>query len=128
MVHRGVAATVELPDGARVAGTVASVGTVATTQKDATTIEVTVSVKDQKALDTWDQAPVDVVLQAGQAKNVLTVPVNALVALPEGGYGVQVVDGSTTRYVAVKTGMFAGGRVEVSGGGLAEGMTVGVPK
>jgi hypothetical protein len=40
---------------------------------------------------------------------------------------VQVVDGTTTRVVAVKTGLFAGGRVEVSGDGLAEGMTVGMP-
>jgi len=40
---------------------------------------------------------------------------------------VQVVQGSTSRYVAVKTGMFAGGQVEVSGDGIAEGVTVGVP-
>jgi len=38
------------------------------------------------------------------------VPVGALVALAEGGYGVQVIEGSTARYIAVKTGMFAGGR------------------
>jgi hypothetical protein len=38
-----------------------------------------------------------------------------------------VVDGQRTYYVAVKTGLFAGGRVEVSGTGLAEGMTVGLP-
>ena len=62
-----------------------------------------------------------------ERKDVLTVPVGALVALAEGGYGVQVVQGSTSRYVAVKTGMFAGGQVEVSGDGIAEGVTVGVP-
>jgi hypothetical protein len=55
------------------------------------------------------------------------VPVAALLALREGGYGVQIVEGSTTRIVAVKTGLFSGGRVEVSGDGLAEGMTVGMP-
>ena len=58
---------------------------------------------------------------------MLTVPVAALLALAEGGYGVEVVDGSTSHYVAVETGLFAGGRVEVSGDGLAEGMTVGMP-
>jgi membrane fusion protein, multidrug efflux system len=59
--------------------------------------------------------------------HVLTVPVAALLALAEGGYGVQVVEGATTRIVAVETGLFAGGRVEVSGAGISEGMTVGMP-
>ena len=44
---------------------------------------------------------------------------------PEGGYGVQVVEGASTRYVAVETGMFAGGKVEVRG--IDEGVTVAVP-
>jgi hypothetical protein len=39
-----------------------------------------------------------------------------------------VVSGSTTRYVAVKTGMFAGGRVEISGTGITAGTLVGVPR
>jgi hypothetical protein len=55
------------------------------------------------------------------------VPVGALLALAEGGYGVQVVDGSTTRYLPVSTGMFGNGLVEISGDGVREGMTVGVP-
>ena len=50
-----------------------------------------------------------------ERKDVLTVPVAALVVLREGGYGVEVVDGGTSRYVAVKTGLFADGRVEVTG-------------
>jgi hypothetical protein len=128
LVKKGLAATVELPGGARVAGTVASVGTVAVTAaEDKTTVEVTVTLADQKALGTLDQAPVDVILESDKRENVLTVPLNALVALAEGGYGLQVVEGDTTRYVAVETGMFAGGKVEVSGGGVAEGMVVGVP-
>jgi peptidoglycan hydrolase-like protein with peptidoglycan-binding domain len=128
LVKKGLAATVELPGGARTAGTVAAVGTVAVAADDKTTVEVTVSVADQKALGTLDQAPVDVILESDKRENVLTVPLNALVALAEGGYGLQVVEGETTRYIAVETGMFAGGKVEVSGGGVAEGMVVGVPK
>lgn len=132
LVKKGIAATVELPGGTRVQGTVASVGTVATTatvnNQETTTVDVTVTVADQKAFGTLDQAPVDVILQADQRKDVLAVPINALVALAEGGYGLQVVDGSTTRYVAVETGMFAGGKVEVSGDGVTDGLVVGVPK
>ena len=37
-------------------------------------------------------------------------------------------DGGSTRKVPVTTGMFAGGRVEVSGEGLAEGQRVVVPQ
>lgn len=135
LVKKGIAATIELPGGGTVAGTVASVGTVANTSttgtgnqtQSSTTIEVTITIADQKALGTLDSAPVDVVLQADRRENVLAVPVNALIALREGGYGVQVVQG-TTRYVAVKTGMFAGGQVEVTGDGITEGLVVGVPK
>ncbi|GAA4679402.1 peptidoglycan-binding protein [Phytohabitans rumicis] len=132
LVKKGIAASVELPDGKRVQGKVSSVGTVAVKSssgnEETTTVDVTVTLADQKALGTLDEAPVDVVLTAEQRKDVLTVPLNALVALAEGGYGLQVVEGATTRYVAVDTGMFAGGKVEVSGDGLAEGMVVGVPK
>jgi len=132
LAKKGIAATVELPDGKRVKGTVTTVGTVATTtgseNQQTTTIDVTVTVADQKALGTLDEAPVDVVLQAEQRRGVLAVPVGALVALAEGGYGLQVVDGAGTRYVAAKTGMFASGKVEVSGAGVAEGLVVGVPR
>ena len=131
LVKVGIAATVTLPDNSTVDGKVSSVGTVATTSgagaNQATTIDVTVDITDQQKLGTLDAAPVQVTLVSQTKENVLTVPIGALLALAEGGYGVQVVDGQRTYYVAVKTGLFAGGRVEVSGTGLAEGMTVGLP-
>ncbi|MFC0533068.1 peptidoglycan-binding protein [Phytohabitans kaempferiae] len=134
LVKKGLAATVELPGGKRVAGTVSSVGTVAKVSPaggsgdEKTTLDVVVTVGDQKAFGSLDQAPVDVILESDKREDVLTVPLNALVALAEGGYGLQVVEGSTTRYVAVETGMFAGGKVEVSGDGIGEGTVVGVPR
>lgn len=126
----GIAATVTLPDDSTVEGKVSDVGTVAKTTAGAqaqTTISVDVSVADQKALGTLDAAPVSVTLTSDRRENVLTVPIAALVALAEGGYGVQVIDATGSRYVAVKTGMFASGRVEVTGSGIAEGVMVGVP-
>ncbi|WP_434449270.1 peptidoglycan-binding protein [Lentzea sp. E54] len=134
LVGQGTSATVTLPDGKTVPATVASVGSVATAapaeqgSSTTSTIEVVVELADQAAAGRLDSAPVDVTLVSGKRENVLAVPVGALVALAEGGYGVQVVEGSGSRYVAVETGMFADGKVEVKGSGISEGVVVGVPK
>jgi len=71
---------------------------------------------------------VTVVFTADERKNVLTVPIAALIALAEGGYGLEVVDGTDTHYVRVQAGLFASGRVEVTGDGLHRGTTVGMPR
>jgi hypothetical protein len=129
LVRPGIAATVTLPGGGTVVGTVTAVGPVATPgagENDPATIEVTVTVANQSAFGTFDQAPVAVELVSGSVANVLTVPVAALVALAGGGYGVQVVTGATNRYVPVQLGMFADGRVQISGDGIAQGMVVRV--
>ena len=44
--------------------------------------------------------------------------------------GAAILDGDPhdRRVVAVELGMFAAGRVEVSGPGVTEGLTVGVPR
>jgi peptidoglycan hydrolase-like protein with peptidoglycan-binding domain len=92
-----------------------------------TKLKVTITVQHPTALTGFDQATADVAFSASARTGVLTVPVAALLALAEGGYGVQVVAGSSTRIVAVRTGLFAGGRVEITGAGLTAGMTVGMP-
>ena len=88
---------------------------------------MTVKLDKPAGAGSWDQAPVEVSFESSRRTGVLTVPVTALLALAEGGYGVEVVEGSRTRIVAVKTGMFANGRVEISGAGLKEGLRVAVP-
>jgi hypothetical protein len=131
LVREGLTVTVTLPTGATAPGTVTTIASVASPGEEGSsagpTVGVTVTVTDQRELGNVDGAPVSLVLVVDEHKDVLTVPIGALVALAEGGYGVQVIDGSTTRYVAVKPGMFGGGRVEVSGEGIVEGLTVGVP-
>ncbi|WP_370517929.1 efflux RND transporter periplasmic adaptor subunit [Micromonospora sp. MP36] len=136
LAKRGSKVTVTLPNGKDVAGTVSATETVIDTgtgggaggQGDPETkIEVTVTVADPKALTGFEQASAKVAFTAAERRDVLTVPVAALLALAEGGYGVQLVEGSTTRIIAVETGLFASGRVEVSGAGLVEGATVGMP-
>jgi hypothetical protein len=138
LARKGAPVTVELPSGQQIRGVVTSVGTVAhqpssdqNGQQDTdpadSTIDVTIALS-AKARGGVNVAPVTVDFVSEERKGVLSVPVAALLALREGGYGVQVVEGTTTRIVAVETGMFADGRVEVSGTGIKAGTRVGVPK
>nr|WP_113702423.1 peptidoglycan-binding protein [Nonomuraea lactucae] len=130
LAREGARVTVELPGGERVAGKITSVGTVAesTGQGQDQNVTVDVDITLAKTPKTrLDQAPVEVEMESERRENVLTVPVEALLALREGGFGVEVVEGGATHVVAVETGGYGGGLVEVKGGGLAEGMKVGVP-
>jgi Putative peptidoglycan binding domain len=74
-----------------------------------------------------DQAPVTVNVTSAQARGVLAVPVQALVALAGGGYAVQVMHGRAGHLVAVRTGLFGATLVQVTGTGLAAGDRVAVP-
>jgi peptidoglycan hydrolase-like protein with peptidoglycan-binding domain len=129
LVTPGVAATITLPDAQTAKGAVETVGTVAAAGEPGkpATIAVTVTVGDQSKLGTLDQAPVTVSLVSASVQDVLTVPVAALLALPDGGYGVQVVTGSTSHNTAVQLGMFGNGRVQITGEGIAAGTLVGIP-
>ena len=61
-------------------------------------------------------------------EDVLAVPVNALVALLEGGYAVErVADDGTSTLVGVELGIFQDGWVEVRADGLDAGDAVAVP-
>ncbi|WP_440098538.1 peptidoglycan-binding protein [Streptosporangium sp. H16] len=133
MAKKGAKVSVTMPDGKSVAGKVTEVATIIEPGEgpDAdpeTRLEALVSLSRQKAATGLDQAAVDVTFTASRREDVLTVPVSALVALREGGFGVEVVEGAKSRYFSVKTGLFAGGRVEISGDGLVEGATVGMPR
>lgn len=131
LVKEGDAVEIGLPTGTTTTGTVTHVGTVARSAgqgSDRRVIDVTITPDDPAATGTLDQAPVKVGITSARREGVLAVPVNALLALAEGGYGVRVMDGSPGgRIVAVETGLFSRGMVEVSGEGLAEGTPVEVP-
>jgi peptidoglycan hydrolase-like protein with peptidoglycan-binding domain len=139
LARKGAKVTVELPGGKSVNGTIAKVGDVAHAasddqdqpqddSSDDSTIDVTIDLAAGGSTGAIDQAPVTVNFTSQQHQNVLSVPIAALLALSEGGYGVQVVQGSSARIVAVRTGLFADGQVELSGPGITEGTSVGVPK
>ncbi|MEU2835113.1 peptidoglycan-binding protein [Streptomyces lavendulae] len=145
LVRKDDKVAVTLPDGTRIAATITTVGKVATREGGAgkdqggggkdqggggkSVIKVTVGIddKDRDKLGTYDGAPVDVDITSAEKKGVLTVPISALLALKEGGYGVELIDGNHTRIIAVKTGLFANGRVEITGDGVMPGDKVGVP-
>jgi hypothetical protein len=69
--------------------------------------------------------PVQISLTVQSVRNVLAVPVTALLALAGGGYGLEIVEQSGAhRLIGVRTGIFAGGMVQVSGAGLVPGTKV----
>jgi hypothetical protein len=135
IVSIGAGVTVELPDGSVAAGTIEDLGTVASVATAANgasdavpTVSVTIRLDDPTATGSLDGAPVVVNVVRDRREDVLAVPVSALLALAEGGYAVEVVDGSgATHLVGVETGLFEDGFVEVRSAALDETMQVVVP-
>ncbi|HEY8111556.1 MAG TPA: peptidoglycan-binding protein [Actinomycetes bacterium] len=140
LAKKGRAVTIDLPGGKTVKGHITSVGTVAESSSsdqnsgdqsssDSATIEVFVTIDKGQSAAGLDQAPVTVNMESSRTKDVLSVPVAALLAISDDAYAVQVIqpDG-TTKMVPVDIGTFADGRVEVEGDGITEGTVVGVPK
>jgi hypothetical protein len=150
LVKPGDAVTVVLPDGTTtVGGRIETVGTVATCpggggtgagaggsspcesggsgNASTPTVTVTITLHSTPPGATLDQAPVNVNITTQTADNVLAAPVNALLALQDGGYGVEVVTGKTSHLAGVTTGLYSGTLVQVSGSGITAGTAVEVP-
>lgn len=154
LVKPGDAVSIVLPDGAStVGGHIETVGNVATCPggggtgtsngsgsadqspcsssgsngNSTPTVTVTITLDSTPPLATLDQAPVNVNITTQTAKDVLAVPVNALLALQGGGFGVEVVTGNTTHLVGVTTGLYSRTLVQISGTDIAAGMQVQVP-
>ncbi|MEV6419242.1 peptidoglycan-binding protein [Streptomyces sp. NPDC051662] len=131
-VKKGDSVTVTLPDGSSAPGRITTVGTQAKPGSDPDddspkiTLKVTLDRADKTGA--LDQAPVTVRFVGETREGVLTVPIEALLALPDKGFGLQVVEHGKAREVRVELGLFAQGRVEVTGDGVRPGTKVGVPK
>jgi hypothetical protein len=116
---------VELPAGDVVSATVATIGAAETDeQAGTTTLPVTLTLTDAPSLS--EGTPVEVLVEIAAADDVLAVPVEAVLALAEGGYAVEVANGATTRLVGVTLGVFADGMVEIDGD-IEAGAEVVVP-
>ena len=130
-VKVGDKVTITLPGGTTTLGRVSSVGKVATASgSSAPTVPVEVAPLHPAATGSLDQAPVRVWITTATVRNVLVVPVAALLALASGGYAVEEVTPRGAHHlVPVQLGMFDddAGLVQVTGSGLAAGQRVVVP-
>jgi hypothetical protein len=134
-VHAGDRVDVTLPDQSVTQGVVSGVGRVASGGSDrpggsGPTVDVYVRLRRPRAAGPLDQAPVQVSITTGTARDALVVPINALLAPASGGYAVEVAGAAGAhRLVPVTLGLFddADGLVQVSGSGLSEGQRVVVP-
>ena len=138
-VSLGDRVEIELPTDERVPTVITFIDQVVTQTQAGEFIEVTLEVLNPEEIDAYDQAPVKVFVTTEISENVLYVPVNALLALAEGGYALEIYDGPLdsgtfegesgvdTSYVAVEIGVFTDGFVEVKGN-ISEGQIVVVPR
>lgn len=128
-VQAGRSVSVELPDRSVVPATVASVASTATGTGGQTGHAVRVVIDDAPAVARLDEASVRVRAVTGSVAQATAVPVAALVALREGGYGVERSrDGATPVLVAVSIGMISSDNlVQITAGDVRPGDAVVVP-
>jgi peptidoglycan hydrolase-like protein with peptidoglycan-binding domain len=142
LARRGDGVRVTLPGGATVRGRIARVGHVAHSKSgtgdggssgggdgssdEELVVDVSIVLRSARGIGRFDQAPVSVAIASEKRRNALVVPVEALLARRGGGYAVELAAGG--RLVRVRTGLFADGFVEVSGGGIRAGTRVAVPQ
>lgn len=128
---------ISLPGGKATTGKITAVGGPVEKENGEETslkIPLTIIPDDAKAIADFDNANVSVSLSNTKAKDVLLLPVSALLAQPGGGYKVDVLvpkpaaGQPATRSVTVELGAFADGFVAVTGGKLSEGDNVVVAK
>jgi len=87
------------------------------------TIPVTIKLKGHISGAGLDQSAVSVSFAQAVANSVLSVPVTALLATAGGGFVVQEAV-APHRLIAVTTGLFAAGYVQISGPGIHTGLQV----
>ena len=148
-VKAGDPVSVTLPDGSITQGVISQISRVASAPSSSSssgnspggsgsangngssgtgdTITVLATLKHPKAAGRLNSAPVTVTITEASVSNVLSVPVDALLAQP-GGYVVEVTGPGGRHFVRVTPGLFddAAGRVQVTGN-LAPGQHVVVP-
>ena len=131
--------SIVMPDNATTPGIVSYVSNVATTPSSGTsssgsstpTVEVNITPTVPAATGTLDDLSVNVWITTAVAPDAYVVPVDALVAMSNGGYALEAAGATGTHYlVPVAVGLFddANEMVQVSGAGVRAGLKVVVPQ
>jgi peptidoglycan hydrolase-like protein with peptidoglycan-binding domain len=143
IVTTGEAVTIVLPSGATTPGTITAIGPTppagnsgtgstsgsscsgTSSSSSGALMQLTVTPDRPAATGTGRGVAVQVSLVTQNVRDVLAVPIAALLALAGGGYGVELAgpDGND-HLVGVTTGLFANTLVQVSGPGIRAGMRV----
>ncbi|PPG41931.1 peptidoglycan-binding protein [Rathayibacter rathayi] len=138
----GAAVSVTMPDGTVAPAAVTSIGRAqvsggqssgsqsqSQSQDDPTAgrvVPVEIALSDPAVADGLQEASVQTAFIGDRHDNVLTVPVDALLARAGGGYELDVIGDDSSRHrIPVTVGLVADGVAEVSGDGLHEALTVG---
>ena len=133
IARRGQEVEVVLPGGAEVPGEVRALtatelsgGEEGAGEEAEPGVEATVAVTGRHRIPALDGASVNVLFTEQVRKQVLSVPLTALIAIGGERFAVYVGEGSARRQIVVTPGLAAAGYVEVEGKGLRPGMTVEV--
>jgi hypothetical protein len=136
IARRGQKVTVLMPGGAEVPGVVRGLTVVAAAsggggeagdgeaRGEEAGVEATISLTGKRPLPALDGASVSVLFTQRVRKDVLSVPLTALIAIGGDRFAVFVREGGARRQVVVSPGLAADGYAEVRGKGLRAGMTV----
>lgn len=131
LVPVGGKVELSFPDGTTAIGRISDVAlTPAADEQSQDTLTVTIEPAGRRARRAisgqLDGASVVVTSTDVIARDVLVVPVTALIATTDGGYALEVAEDGRTRIVPVETGGFADTTVAVTGD-ISEGTKVVVP-
>lgn len=132
IAHRGQRVEVVLPGGGEAPGRVSGLTAVEAStgegpgsgEEAEAGVEATVAVVGKGRIPALDGATVNVLFTRRVRKDVLSVPLTALLAIGGERFAVDVLEGSVRRRIVVTPGLAADGYAEVAGKGLRAGMTV----
>jgi peptidoglycan hydrolase-like protein with peptidoglycan-binding domain len=129
VAHRGQRVEVLLPGGEEANGKVRRIAAAEGSSEEPggesePGVEVTISLLGKTEVPALDGAAVSVLFTQNVSKDVLSVPLTALVAIGADRFAVVVEEGGARRRIVVTPGLAADGYLEVEGRGLREGMRV----